>query len=408
MKISVYTLTSAISDPEMIARNSQKFLAEIATQMEGDFEMKGEDFSDFATAELPVVFVRTGGTEGKFKEMLPQVKGYVRLLTSGMNNSLAASMEILSYLRQQGREGEILHGSARYIARRLSMDYRVEQARKKLQGARLGVVGEPSDWLIASGVDRDVVKARLSIEFVDIAIDELVAAYHAVDMQGEEWQRLMQDEVVLAFDQHAPHCLRQYREGAFRLYVALQTLVRKYQLQGFTLRCFDLLSLVHNTGCMALAMFNARGIPASCEGDIPALLTMAIGQALTGTTGFQANPSRIDVEANEITFAHCTVPLNMVRSYSYNTHFESGIGIGLKGEFDPGAVTIAKVSGDLKRSWFCKAELVGNLSEANLCRTQIVLRGEGFADYFFTSPIGNHHLIFQGDHRELFETFMKG
>ena len=101
------------------------------------------------------------------------------------------------------------------------------------------------------------------------------------------------------------------------------------------------------------------------------------------------------------------MPMNMVRSYTYDTHFESGIGIGLKGEFETGAVTIAKISGDLSRSWFSNAELTVNLSERNLCRTQIVLRGNGFADYFLTQPIGNHHIIFNGNVKPLFDTFMK-
>lgn len=407
MKISLYTLTSAISDPQLIERNSKGFLDEIAESARCEFDMKGEDFSDFNEVEMPVIFIRTGGTEGKFKAVFSRLKGYVRLLTSGMSNSLAASMEILSFLRQQGRQGEILHGSTSYIAQHLRTDYKVEQARKTLFGSRLGVIGKPSDWLISSDVNREVLYDKLGVEFVDISIDELHQAYLSITEESTQWKSLMKNQVVSDFDENAPHCLKQYKDGAFKIYLALKQLVDKYKLNGFTLRCFDMLTLVHNTGCMALAMFNAQGIPASCEGDTPALLTMTIGQALTGYTGFQANPSRINVDTNEITFAHCTVPMNMVRSYSYDTHFESGIGIGLKGEFDKGKATIAKIAGDLSRSWFCETDLVRNLSERNLCRTQIVLHGNGFADYFLNDPIGNHHIIFQGNQEPLFEAFMK-
>ena len=407
MKISLYTLTSAISDPKVIDQASKGFLDEIARSADCEFDVKGEDFSDFEEAEMPVIFIRTGGTEGKFKSVLHKVKGYVRLLTSGMCNSLAASMEILSYLRQQGRQGEILHGSSSYIVQHLRIDYQVEQSLKQLKGVRLGVIGKPSDWLISSEVDREVVREKLGVEFVDIPIEELHDAYQSVDVDSASWKALMETEVVRDFDKHHSPCLTQYKEGAFKLYMGLKQLVDRYQLKGFTLRCFDMLSLVHNTGCMALAMFNAQGIPACCEGDTPALLTMTIGQALLGYAGFQANPSRINVDTDEITFAHCTVPLNMVHSYSYDTHFESGIGIGIKGEFEEGKMTIAKIAGDLSRSWFCETDLVANLSERNLCRTQIVLRGQGFADYFLTHPIGNHHIIFGGTQQLLFETFMK-
>ena len=408
MNISLFTLTSSIHDPVAIERNSRQFLNQLEAAAGCQFQVHGEDFSDYSAASMPVIFVRTGGTEGKFKQVFKHVRhGYVRLLTSGMSNSLAASMEILSFLRQQGCQGEILHGSSAYIARHLQLDYQVEQARQMLRGTRLGVIGAPSDWLIASDADRPAVLQKLGIEIIDIPISELLVAYEAVTPESLRWQQLLQQDEMLRFNSLAPQALMQYRDGAFRIYLALEQLVSQYQLSGFTLRCFDLLSLVRNTGCMALAMFNARSIPAACEGDVPALLTMAIGQALTGFTGFQANPSRIDVDAGTITFAHCTMPMNMVSTYSYDTHFESGIGIGLKGEFAKGPVTIAKVSGDLSRFWFCPAQLVDNLSERNLCRTQIVLEGTGFADYFLTEPIGNHHIIFQGNQLPLFQTFMQ-
>ena len=41
------------------------------------------------------------------------------LLTYGFSNSLAAAIEILSYINQNNLEGEILHGSTSYISNRL-------------------------------------------------------------------------------------------------------------------------------------------------------------------------------------------------------------------------------------------------------------------------------------------------
>lgn len=407
MKISVYTLTSFIHNKEVIEQTSREFLDAVARDLNCEIEFKGENFDDYQQAEMPVIFVRTGGTEGLFKEVFDHIHGYVRLLTSGMSNSLAASMEILSFLNQNGRQGEIYHGSCPYIAHRLNLEFQVEQARQKLQGTKLGIIGAPSDWLIASCVNREAVLQKLGVEFVDIQISELVDVFHTIDPSSEEWKKMMQEENLKNFEQNLPERLQQYREGSLKIYLSLQHLIRKYDLKGFTLRCFDLLSLVKNTGCMSLALFNARGIPACCEGDVPALLTMVVGNALTGFSGFQANPSRLDVERGEITFAHCTVPFNMVERYTYDTHFESGIGVAVKGEFKLGEVTIAKLAGDLSRAYVHKAELLHNLSEVNLCRTQIVLRGEDFADYFFVNPIGNHHQIFQGDQTELFETFMR-
>ncbi|MFA6664598.1 MAG: hypothetical protein WCS21_09870, partial [Lachnospiraceae bacterium] len=59
---------------------------------------------------------------------------------------------------------------------------------------------------------------------------------------------------------------------AEQIYLALKVIIKKYNLKGFTLRCFDLLTAVKNTGCLALAKFNSEGVIATCEGDVPAML----------------------------------------------------------------------------------------------------------------------------------------
>ena len=183
--------------------------------------------------------------------------------------------------------------------------------------------------------------------------------------------------------------------------------MERHRLDAFTLRCFDLLTTVGNTGCLALACFNSEDVPASCEGDVPALLSMMIAHALTGVTGFQANPAQIDVETGRILFAHCTIPFNMVENWQFDTHFESGIGVGIHGIFPEGPVTVFKVSGDLKRHFIAEGELIGNQYESNLCRTQVILqlRPED-ARYFLTDPIGNHHIIVPGRCKELFEELL--
>jgi L-fucose isomerase-like protein len=138
------------------------------------------------------------------------------------------------------------------------------------------------------------------------------------------------------------------------------------------------------------------------------MLSMAITNALLGVSGFQANPSQINPETGEMLFAHCTIPLNMVERYELDTHFESGIGVGIRGYMKEGAVTVFKVSGDLKRSFVAEGELVRNQTKPDLCRTQqvIQLADSQQANYFLTQPIGNHHIITPGNNRRLFEDFI--
>lgn len=395
--ITIYTLTSALHDENAVAAVTSEFLSSLHI----DYDLKGTDYTDYGSHDFDLIYVRTGGTEGIFLRLLPQLQAQSKkpfyLLTSGKSNSLAASMEILSYLRLHGFKGEIIHGSSEYAAKRINTLSVAAEAKRKLQGTRLGIIGQPSDWLISSHADKDKVRSLLGIDLVDIPMQELlnVISYTPVKEQVSECSP---DESI-----------NKYMPGAIQIYDALKTIVERHRLQGFTLRCFDLLTAVHNTGCMALARLNTEGIVAGCEGDVPALLSMTIVQALTGVNSFQANPSCINPETGQMVFAHCTIPLNLVERYELDTHFESGIGVGIRGYMKEGPVTIFKVSGDLQRCFIAEGQLVCNESKPDLCRTQllVLLSDPSQTSYFLTNPIGNHHIILPGHHKPLLEEIVK-
>lgn len=390
--VAIYTLTSELHDEKAVGAVTKEFLG----SLDIEYVFRGNDYSDYGSYGLSLIYVCTGGTEGIFKKLLPDLQAKsispFYLLTSGRSNSLAASMEILSYLRQNNMKGEIIHGSAVYITKRIKLLSQVEDARNTLLGSRLGIIGQPSDWLISSSVDERVVRQRFGVELVNIPMNELL------EVISETPEPLSEDYTDI-------DSIRSSLPGANKIYKALKTLVENYQLQGFTLRCFDLLTAIKNTGCLALAKLNAEGIVAGCEGDVPAMISMMIVRSLLGVSGFQANPSRIDPETGELIFAHCTIPLNMVERFEYDTHFESGIGVGIRGFMKEGPVTVFKVSGDKSRHFIAEGYLTQNLSEPNLCRTQqkIQLTDKSQISYFLSNPIGNHHIILPGHYKALLE-----
>ena len=100
-------------------------------------------------------------------------------------------MEILSYLRQEGLRGEILHGSPAYIRSRIEALSKVEEARRFLEYKTLGIVGHPSDWLISSGFDRDVILDKLGISLQYIPMEELLEEYSSLkDDVAESWNEV--------------------------------------------------------------------------------------------------------------------------------------------------------------------------------------------------------------------------
>ena len=395
MKISIYTLTSPLHDKKAIELSTRNFLDNIGI----DYDFFGDDYSQFGTKNLDLIFVRTGGTENLFLDLYSRFADFVDefyLLTSGENNSLAASMEILSFLNSNGHSGEILHGSSGYIRSRIVTLSAKKEFYHKLHDCRLGVIGAPSDWLIASGVSSNAIYEKLGIRLHDIPMRELLDEIAATPLR-EPKEVCSMEKISSALP------------VANQIYDALKALINRHRLSGFTLRCFDLLSAVHNTGCLALAKLNSEGYVAGCEGDVPTMITMAIVNASLGISGFQANPSSIDIEKREVVFAHCTVPLNMVESYDFDSHFESGIGVGIRGQLPVGDVTIIKLDGKLKRFFIAEGQLLENLSKSNLCRTQVKIRLDEVQQtkYFLTNPIANHHVIVPGHHADLLTEFLQ-
>lgn len=348
-------------------------------------EVSGMPFkvSDSFIRENQVVAVLSGGTEAQFVDLVREkkidLKRPVYLLVSGYSNSLAAALEILSFIRQREGIGKIMqHEKDIIFPDPNETDSLTRQPLEKvLKGAakmRLGVIGAPSDWLIASSVNYKEVLKQMNAELVDVPIDEVISL-------GE-------------VDPGMP--------GAEAIYQRLKEIIAKYKLDGITIRCFDLLKTVKNTGCIAVSKLNDEGIPASCESDIPTLLTMVACKKLTGEPGFMVNPARIQTDG-EMLLAHCTIPLKMTEKHEYTTHFESGIGVAIHGELPTGDYTLVKLAGDMKRLLAVNVTLLRCQYEKNLCRTQVWIQSTPIvSQYFLTSPIANHHILIHGHHAEKF------
>ena len=347
--------------------------------------------------DFALLYVASGGSEGYFLEVFDQLKArHCYILTSGDSNSLAASMEILSFLRKHGGSGEILHGDIAQVASRVRALRNAHRAKAALKGKKLGCIGKPSDWLIASTYDPDAMMSKLGMGFVSIEMSELLDEIAKESYPENEYTALFKKQ---AFD-------KAEIEKALYVYGAFKRLVGKYGLCGVSVRCFDLLDTVKTTGCLGLSILNAEGICGGCEGDVPALLSMAVLGSLTGEPLFMCNPSRFDTKAGTAVFAHCTIPVTMLKGFCFNTHFESGIGVAVQGSFEEGPCTIFKCEGDLSRFHAQEGRIVDMPWSDMLCRTQIKVELDDFS-YFLTDPINNHHIICRGNHAADAEAFFK-
>lgn len=355
------------------------------------------------------LLVVTGGTEHLALEALSRITGPALILAHPHQNSLPASLEILSRLRQLGQPGRILmlndlEDGFTALAR-LS---RCLETRERLTGLRLGRIGEPSEWLVGSMPESAHVKDAWGPSVIDVPLELLRTAIHETEASEASVLQQSFEAGTHRIGEPSPSDL----EMAARVGTALRRVVREQGLDACTLRCFDLVKDLQTTGCLALSALLDEGIVAGCEGDLPAALTMLWMQTLSGQTPFMANPQDLDPSTNTLWLAHCTIARRMLKGYALRSHFESSLGVGIQGELDPGPITLARIGGtDLREVFLTDGELRGNGDSELRCRTQIQVRLDSDVRELLSRPLGNHLVVIRGHWatqlREYHELFVR-
>lgn len=381
-KILIYPIKSMLHNKDVIDNNSKTLIEELAKFGHFSFEIVKDVKS--LNNHKSLILVQSGGSENKFlKEVYPFFKGPYYLLTYGANNSLAASLEILSFLNQKNEKAEVLHGDINYIHERLDYLFNL----KPEEEIELGIFGKPSDWLISSDVDVNLAKKIFNIQLVNYdnkQIEERILNYINNDYQFD-FKKLFNKETLIK---------------SYAIYEALKDLVEKDNLAGFTIRCFDVLMITKQSACFALAKLNADGIIASCEGDVPAMISAYIVKKLLNKPAFQVNPQFIYQDSNVVSFAHCTIPLNMAKDYEFMSHYESNMGLGIKANIYEGDCTVFKISSNLKEFYVDEGKLEQDEFSNTRCRTQVKVKFNNDVKYFLKSSLGNHHQIIYGHHQK--------
>ena len=284
MKLNLITFASSLASRESIFTDHHELLDAIAEKYEVRYIFP-EELDGNRPEGATMVLVGSGGVEEMVKANIDRLPPYVVLIADGLKNSLAASLEILSWMRLEGRHGRVLHGPTSFIMQGIDDYAAASEAASRLHGKRVGVIGKPSGWLIASNVDYAVMRERWGVEMVDVPLDEVVQGYEAIG--DDEVQDITDEFISKAVGVKEPS--RDEVVKAMRLYRSVKAIVERYHLDAFTLNCFDLIPTTRTTGCVALALLNQEGIPAGCEGDEQTLITMLAVQAATGEMTFMAS-----------------------------------------------------------------------------------------------------------------------
>jgi L-fucose isomerase-like protein len=317
------------------------------------------------------------------------------------------ALEVLARLQQDGARGRIfyLEGADDEVGlREISEAAHDEAVRRALREARIGRVGEASDWLVASMPDASTVKEVWGPTVVPIEIDEVVTVLETFsDDELEPHERSLVAGAEKVLEPTASDV-----QNVARIYLALKKVVTENDLDALTVRCFDFVQHQKTTGCFALAQLTDEGTIAGCEGDLVSTIGLVWARELLDVTPWMANPAQLDADRNSLWLAHCTVPRTLVESYRLRSHFESGLGVGIQGSLPTGPVTLLRIGGKgLDKLWLAEGEILRSGDAADLCRTQVELgltKGGAVAD-LLRAPLGNHLVMVRGHHLERLQSW---
>ncbi|MDY0282542.1 MAG: hypothetical protein RBR35_18550 [Salinivirgaceae bacterium] len=326
-------------------------------------------------------FFLTGGSEQAAIQNLSNDKFYL-LIGSKHDNAYASASEVKAYMNSKNISSVILDEEDVETATLVQNFHKVSQALQHLKGKQLGLIGDVSNWLIASAMPAEVIDAKFGIKLHQIAWSELS---HFSDYPPTK-EFLETFAEVKNFD----------LTDTARVNEQLAQAIKKHKLDAITVECFPLVKKDCVTACLPLAKFNNDGIPAGCEGDLTAIVGMMLCKELTGVIPWIANVNKV---TNKICqFSHCTIGLDMVTDYTVETHFETGEGTAIQGDFKGDTITIFRFDNEFKKAFIATTNIIGRPKSESACRTQIeVTLTENEVKLLKNKPLGNHHLIYPGD-----------
>ena len=361
------------------------------------------------------LLVATGGTEEVILKVWAERSKTspgepLFLIAHPGNNSLPAALEVLARLQQDGARGRIFYlngpDDAAGLGEIADAVHDIE-VRRALQRARIGLVGTPSDWLVASSPDPSTIQATWGPTVVPIEMEEVVKTLEAVSDANLEPHR----DAFVAGASEVREPTSSELQDVTRVYLALKRVVADHKLDALTVRCFDFVQYQQTTGCFGLAQLTDEGVIAGCEGDLVSTVGLLWAHRLLGVTPWMANPAQLDPVGNTLWLAHCTVPRTLVESYSLRSHFESGLGVGIQGALPAGPVTLLRIGGkEMDRLWLAEGEILRSGDVENLCRTQVEIRltNGGTVTDLLRAPLGNHLVLVFGHHLNRLQRWCDG
>ena len=262
-------------------------------------------------------------------------------------------------------------------------------------------------WGVASSIsDLDFIKDRYGMDYKYLDYKEF---FGKMDKMTKE--RAVQDEAnriarVLMDNATENNMTQEDIKYSVLFYLAALKIMSEHNCNAFTIECFELCSSLNPwnrrfTPCLTHALLKDGGYPSACEGDINALLAMAVEMYLSRKAVYMGNPN-IDKKNNILNIHHSVASLkmegidNIESSYQIHSFTKSGFGVTLRHDFnkDKGkVVTVGRFDPSGTKMLITKGEVIGGGGLGGYgCSQNVDIKIPNGYEFWRESQNFGHHL----------------
>jgi L-fucose isomerase-like protein len=284
---------------------------------------------------------------------------------------------------------------------------RLRKVKDRLRGSRMIILGEYNCFERLP--DPETVRRTLGIEHLHVSSAEFVKQVDAVD---EARARAVARQWTDGAQEVGEPSADEVYNGA-RMHVALEDLMRREHAQAVSVGCLEVMYTQQRAPfCFVLATLRDVGLPAGCESDAGATLTMLLLEYLADRPAYMGNLVLADPVQNLVSVSHGCSPTRMlghdqpakpyrlVHSHSappFSRDLTGGSGVTSYVDYgDRGqVVTLARLSHELDALFVARGEIVE--CRDTICdRTTLTMRVADARDYVHKT-MGNHQVLIYGD-----------
>ena len=268
-------------------------------------------------------------------------------------------------------------------------------------------------WEITSNLT--LIEHKLDVHFVEIQTETLIKRMqHPTPSDRETIQRFTQQLITQADPNSQKVSLDEAAiADAVKLYVAMKHFMDKYEASAVTIVCRPWVQNVEiTTPCIALMLFQEAGVPAACQGDLNALLTMVLFKRAAGVMSVMGNNFEVE---GQLGIGHCVLSRRFCASAeTLNPYYISDYHkrqpsptVHAKPQMDQ-VVTMARFRQNLERLILISGVLVENRDLPGRCRNTLVIQVKDTNKVIdMMKGVQQHLVVACGDHQQALTDYVQ-